>query len=667
MSTHPTKTQEHDDTPAGRTETFRDFKAELNMTASELEKWLTTEESRAVGQKSGDGAESTGHESGRLIIDILHKKQADLTDADFAHMHRVISYVRRHRAQGPEKGRGNLPVALFVEELGLRPVQEGLIHRRVRRLGGGHVHQDHPLAFGDDQRAAGLAEHGQLGVRQPDFPPAGQRQHDRSERFAVKIFLQGVDTHTPIFSPHLRPSTPPHLPPADRPAPARSSPVPPCPPTSPPPSKEHIAETFEGTARLLELKGENPFKVRAYKNAAEAVELYAGDLAVALANGGLDDVSGIGAGMAEHIAEMLETGRYRYFETLRAEFPPGIFELFELSGLGPKKIKALYEQLKVDGLPRLLQELDAGTVEKLPGFGKKTAENLRRGHRPTRAQRQPVPPGGRRRGRPRHRRRPARAPGRQRGLRGRRSLRRRKEILHDLDVVVSTREPEAVIDAFRHAAPPWRRSSRAAPTKVSVRLKGSGVACDLRVVAPEQYPFALHHFSGNVEHNRALRNRALFQFGWTINEYRIAPATPRAIEETDLGDTVPTAARGRPLPAPKPIPDIRDERDFFAALGLPFIPPELRENNGEIEAAERGQLPHLVTLDNLRGTFHCHTNQSDGRNTLDEMAAAAHDLGLQYLGIADHSRSSFQANGLDAPPPPRPGRRHPRTQSTLRR
>ncbi len=418
-------------------------------------------------------------------------------------------------------------------------------------------------------------------------------------------------------------------------------------PADPPPSKEHIAETFEGTARLLELKGENPFKVRAYKNAAEAVETYAGDLTGALANGALDDVPGIGAGMAEHIAEMLETGRYRYFEKLRAEFPPGIFELFELSGLGPKKIKALYDQLKVDGLPRLLQELDAGTVEKLPGFGKKTAENLRRGiaHRQRSASlfRLGDVAGVARAIVAALREHPAVNEVPEAG-----SLRRRKEILHDLDVVVSTREPEAVIDAFVGLAPVEETLVRGA-TKVSVRLKGSGVACDLRVVSPEQYPFALHHFSGNVEHNRALRNRALFQFGWTINEYRIAPATPKAIEETDLGDAVPAAAaRGRTLPAPKPVPEIRDERDFFAALGLPFIPPELRENNGEIEAAEQGRLPRLVTLENLRGTFHCHTNESDGRNTLDEMAEAARDLGFQYLGIADHSRSSFQANGLDA-------------------
>lgn len=418
---------------------------------------------------------------------------------------------------------------------------------------------------------------------------------------------------------------------------------------SPPPSKDQIAETFEGTARLLELKGENFFKVRAYVNAARAVELFAGDLGDALAAGELDDVPGIGRGMAEHVAEMLETGRYGYFEKLRAEFPPGIFELFELPGLGPKKIKALYEQLKVDGLPKLGQELDAGTVEKLAGFGKKTAENLRRAiaHRQRSASlfRLGDVAGVGRALVAALREHPAVIEVSEGG-----SFRRRKEVLHDLDVVASTREPEAVIEAFVGLELVEEVLARGG-TKVSVRLRGSGITCDLRVVAAEQYPFALHHFTGSVEHNRALRNRALFQFGWTINEYRIAPATPKSVAETDLGDdnAAPSAAsRGRVLPEPRPIPEIRDERDFFAALGLRYIPPELRENNGEIEAAERGELPRLVEIENLRGTFHCHTVESDGRNTLEEMADAARELGFQYLGIADHSKSSFQANGLDA-------------------
>ncbi len=211
------------------------------------------------------------------------------------------------------------------------------------------------------------------------------------------------------------------------------------------------------------------------------------------------------------------------------------------------------------------------------------------------------------------------------------SFRRRKEILHDLDIVLSTKDPEAVVEDFVRM-PGVTETLVRGKTKVSVRL-ASGVACDLRIVSADQYVFALHHFTGSKEHHIALRNRALDQFGWTINDYRVAPG--------------PDGKKANGQPA-DPVPPIHDEREFYRALGLDFIPPELREDTGEIQAAERGALPRLVELENLRGTFHCHTVASDGRATLEEMAEAARELGLQYLGIADHSQASFQANGLDA-------------------
>ncbi len=162
------------------------------------------------------------------------------------------------------------------------------------------------------------------------------------------------------------------------------------------------------------------------------------------------------------------------------------------------------------------------------------------------------------------------------------------------------------------------------PTKVAVRLKDGGIQCDLRLVSDTEYPYALHHFTGSKEHHIALRNRAL-ERGWSINEYRISAAR----EKHD------------------PLPDIHDEQEFYRALGMDYIAPELRENLGEIEAAATHALPELIEPASLRGTFHCHTNASDGHNTLEEMASAAHDLGLQYLGLGDHSKSSFQANGQD--------------------
>ena len=191
--------------------------------------------------------------------------------------------------------------------------------------------------------------------------------------------------------------------------------------------------------------------------------------------------------------------------------------------------------------------------------------------------------------------------------------------------MVATKEAQNIIQHFLAHKLVGRVLAKG-ETKASVLLK-SGIQADLRVVANHEFPFALAYFTGSKEHNIALRARAP-QNGWTLNEYRLGP--------------VPESKR-----PPKPIPDIRTEEDLYHALGLDFVPPEIREQQGEIEAAEKGTLPKLIEWPNLRGTFHNHTNASDGRNTLEEMAAAARELGLEYLGIADHSKSSFQAHGLD--------------------
>jgi DNA polymerase (family 10) len=203
--------------------------------------------------------------------------------------------------------------------------------------------------------------------------------------------------------------------------------------------------------------------------------------------------------------------------------------------------------------------------------------------------------------------------------------------VRDLDFIVSTKDPAAVSQAFvEHAL--VESVIVAGATKSSVRLR-SGIQCDLRVVAPAEYPFALNYFTGSKEHNVVVRNRAL-QRGWTLNEYRLAPAPvdPEAKKKRKTAEE---------------IPEIHDEAELYRAFGLDYVPPELRENCGECEAAAEGRLPRLIEKENLRGAFHCHTTASDGRNSLEEMAHAAEELGLQYLGIADHSRSSIQARGLD--------------------
>jgi DNA polymerase (family 10) len=199
-------------------------------------------------------------------------------------------------------------------------------------------------------------------------------------------------------------------------------------------------------------------------------------------------------------------------------------------------------------------------------------------------------------------------------------------VVHDLDFLVATRSPESV-SAFFVKHPLVETVLAHGATKSSVRLK-TGIQADLRVVAPEQYPSALNYFTGSKEHNIALRSRALAR-GWTLNEYRLGPDEK--------------AKR-----TPDPIPPIHTEADLYRALGLDYIEPELREDRGEIAAAAEHRLPHLIQLENLRGTFHNHTTSSDGRSTLEEMAEAAMELGLAYLGISDHSVSSFQARGLEA-------------------
>ena len=203
------------------------------------------------------------------------------------------------------------------------------------------------------------------------------------------------------------------------------------------------------------------------------------------------------------------------------------------------------------------------------------------------------------------------------------STRRRNETVHDIDIIVSTKNPAAISRAFREH-PLVESVLAAGETKSSVMLK-NGLQADLRVVTDEEYPFALMYFTGSKEHNIVLRGLAQDR-GWTLNEYRLAPVKKDAPE----------------------IPAIHEERDIYELLGFDYIEPELRENRGEFEAAAQHKLPDLVKLEQLKGTFHNHTRASDGRATLAEMAAAAQELGLEYLGIADHSKASFQANGLDA-------------------
>jgi len=402
-------------------------------------------------------------------------------------------------------------------------------------------------------------------------------------------------------------------------------------------TKSQIADVLQEIATLLELKDENPFKIRAYANAARSLETFGGNLSDLQDEEALAKIPGIGKAIAAKVKELSATGSLKYLEELRAGFPAAILELFSISGLGAKKIKALYDQLHISSIEQLREACESGRVAQLPGFGETTqakictaieqrakhsgyfqfgqiaaeAESLRRdlaGH-PDALQ---VDVAG--------------------------SYRRRREIVRDVDLVVATKKPAAITEFFvKHAL--VESIIAQGPTKTSVRLR-SGIQCDLRVVSSAEYPFALNYFTGSKEHNIEMRSRAL-QRGWTLNEYRLAklPRDPKA-KKARAGSAVK-----KPI---FKIPTVREEADLYHALGLDFVPPELRENCGEFEAAEKHSLPRLLEQENLRGTFHCHTVASDGHNTLEEMVAAAQELGLEYLGIAEHSKSSIQAHGIDA-------------------
>lgn len=380
--------------------------------------------------------------------------------------------------------------------------------------------------------------------------------------------------------------------------------------------KKHVAAVLEEIAALLELQGENPFKSRAYLTAARAIEAAEQEPPELVETGALRSLKGIGEALAEKITELTRTGRMRYHEEQKARFPPGLLDLLRIPGLGPKKVKAVYERLGVSTLADLEGACRTGKVAHLEGFGAKTQENILKGIERLRSH------AGRfllsdalplalelRAALASH---PA-----VRRVEVAGSLRRRLETVKDIDLVASATDPAALMRGFT-THPLVAEVLAHGPTRASARL-ASGIQADLRVVADPEFPFALHHFTGSMEHNVALRSRAIAR-GLKLNEYGLFE-----------GETL--------LPC-------RDEAAIFERLGLAYIPPELREDLGEIEAAERGALPALVEEVDLTGTFHCHTSWSDGLNSLEEMAAAARKMGYAYLGIADHSEAARYAGGL---------------------
>ena len=389
--------------------------------------------------------------------------------------------------------------------------------------------------------------------------------------------------------------------------------------------KSRVAEILNEIGTLLELRGENPFKTRAYTNAARTLEKLGESLEKLVAGKRLGEIKGIGEALERKITELAETGKLAYYDELKASIPPGLIEMLEIPGLGPKKIRALNQKLGVDSVAKLESACHSGKVADLDGFGEKTQTNLLEGiarrrtyaskHLLSDALRVAEPLLDGLRVHPDVLRCSAAG-----------SLRRFKEVIGDIDLLASSKKPAAVIEYFV-AQPGILKITAQGETKASVILDG-GFQCDLRVVADKEFPFALAYFTGSKEHNIVMRQRAI-QRGLRLNEYGLFKSN------TETHD-------------PKLLVSCQDEAEIFAKLDLPLVPPELREDHGEFAAGERNDLPRPIEWTNLKGSLHNHSTWSDGHNQLDEIAEYMDDLGLEYWAITDHSKSSFQANGLDA-------------------
>lgn len=402
-----------------------------------------------------------------------------------------------------------------------------------------------------------------------------------------------------------------------------------------------VARVFRELADLLEIQGANPFRVRAYRNAARTIEELPESIAVLARQGAarLAELPGIGADLAGKIVELVDTGSLGAFETARREVPPGLLELVRVRGLGPKRARALYDALGIESVGELEAAARAGRVRAVKGFGVRTEERILEEIAARRAA-----------GTDRRLLRAQAAqygevlldflrevPGvRQAEIAG--SFRRARETVGDLDILVEAAAASPVVARFANH-PDVAEVLEEGPTRVSVRLR-SGLQVDLRVLGGESYGAGLHYFTGSKAHNIAIR-RLGQQRGLKINEYGVFRGRRR------VGG--------------------RTEAEVFEAVGLPWIPPVLREDRGEIDAAREGRLPRLVELSDIRGDLQVHTTATDGRDSLEAMAEAAEALGYEYLAITDHSPAVRVTGGLDRAGFRRQGRRIDRLNARLRR
>ncbi len=379
---------------------------------------------------------------------------------------------------------------------------------------------------------------------------------------------------------------------------------------------KEIAQVLEEIAESLEIKGENPFKIRAYHNGARIVEGMSQDIADYVEKDALRQIKGIGIGLAEKITELVKTGKCKYHHKLKKSLPAGILDLLGIPGLGPKRAKVLYEKLKIKSVAELESACHQNRLLTLEGFGEKSQSKILEAikhHKKTEGYfliSQAVDESEKFLKFLKKSKEIIR-------IKVAGSLRRHKEIVHDIDILISTKKSKPIHEAFTHY-PLVDQVLAKGETKSSVILK-SGIQVDLRTVTDQEFPYALYYFTGSKEHNVATRTLAK-RMGLKISEYGIF--------------------KGKRL-----IP-CKDEADIFKVLGLHDIPPELRENSGEIEAAKKGDLPKLIETKDIKGIFHVHSTYSDGVAPLENMIRRAEELGYEYVGISDHSKTAVYANGL---------------------
>ncbi len=380
--------------------------------------------------------------------------------------------------------------------------------------------------------------------------------------------------------------------------------------------KDEISGMFEDLAVMLEILGANPFRCRAYSNAARVLDNLTGDLREMIETKELLKVKGIGKGIFEDINSALQSGSFPLYEDTRQNIPDGLLDMLRIPGFGPKKVRAVYEKLELITIDELEQAAREDRLAGLSGFGAKTQEKILTGIENLRKyQDRFLYSTAEKHARVIYDTIQKHPDVKQHLLGG--SLRRHKETIGDIDILVTARKSESIMEAFT-TMDAVRSIIAKGPTKSSI-IYGPGINVDLRVVKDNEFAFASHYFTGSKEHNTEIRGRAK-KMGYRLNEYAL-------------------------LKGEKPTP-CKDEAAIFRKLGLDYIPPEMREATGEIEAAEKGGLPVLIEETDIRGVFHNHTNYTDGKSTLEEMVEASRALGFRFFGLGDHSRSAAYAGGL---------------------